>query len=60
MGPGYRIYFGWDGTELVILVGGGTKKRQQADIAAAKTLWTQYKERKREQKWHSQKISTKR
>jgi hypothetical protein len=44
----------------VILVGGGTKKRQQADIAAAKTLWTQYKERKREQKWHSQKISTKR
>jgi len=25
-GPGYRIYFGKDGDQLVILVGGGTKK----------------------------------
>jgi len=32
-GPGYRIYFGKDGDRLVILVGGGTKKRQQDDIA---------------------------
>ena len=28
-GPGYRIYFGKDGDTLVILLGGGTKKRQQ-------------------------------
>jgi hypothetical protein len=28
-GPGYRIYFGRDGDRVVILVGGGTKKRQQ-------------------------------
>ena len=34
-GPGYRIYFGRDGERLVILIGGGTKKRQQRDIAAA-------------------------
>jgi putative addiction module killer protein len=34
-GPGYRIYFGRDGERLVILLGGGTKKRQQADIATA-------------------------
>jgi putative addiction module killer protein len=27
-GPGYRIYFGRDGDALVILLGGGTKKRQ--------------------------------
>ena len=27
-GPGYRIYFGKDGDRLVILIGGGTKKRQ--------------------------------
>ncbi len=26
-GPGYRIYFGIDGDKLVILLGGGTKKR---------------------------------
>lgn len=34
--PGYRIYFGKDGDRLVILLAGGTKKRQDADIAAAK------------------------
>ncbi len=35
-GPGYRIYFGKDGDRLVILLAGGTKKRQDADISAAK------------------------
>ena len=48
-GPGYRIYFGWDGLRLVILLGGGSKRRQQADIAAAQALWKEYKERKREE-----------
>jgi putative addiction module killer protein len=47
-GPGYRIYFGKDGETLVILLGGGTKKRQQNDIAAAHALWQEYKGRKRE------------
>ncbi len=37
-GPGYRIYFGKDGDTLVILLGGGTKKRQQKDIVKAKML----------------------
>jgi putative addiction module killer protein len=59
-GPGYRVYFGWDGEQLTILLGGGTKKRQQADISAAKLLWREYKERKREEQWRSQKPSTKR
>jgi putative addiction module killer protein len=45
-GPGYRIYFGKDGDLLVILVGGGTKKRQQVDIATALARWQDYKERK--------------
>jgi len=45
-GPGYRIYFGNDGERLVILVGGGTKKRQQRDIASAKAAWNDYKQRK--------------
>ena len=34
-GPGYRVYFGKDGDRLVILLGGGTKKRQQQDIETA-------------------------
>ncbi len=45
-GPGYRVYFGKDGERLVILLGGGTKKRQQADIEAAQLLWLQYKKAK--------------
>ncbi len=48
-GPGYRVYFGKDGDRLIILLGGGTKKRQQADIAMAKALWREYKQRKREE-----------
>ena len=49
-GPGYRVYFGRDGRSLVILLGGGTKKRQRNDIAAARSLWTDYKARKRREK----------
>src|SRR5258708_6304133 len=45
-GPGYRIYFGKDGELLVILLGGGTKKRQQKDIATAQGCWADYKRRK--------------
>ncbi len=46
-GPGYRIYFGRDGERLVILLAGGTKKRQQRDIEAAQACWEDYKQRKR-------------
>lgn len=45
-GPGYRVYFGKDGGQLVILLGGGTKRRQPADIRAAQTLWQEYKRTK--------------
>jgi len=48
-GPGYRIYFGKDGDRLVILLAGGTKKRQDADITAAKANWCDYKRRKRQE-----------
>src|ERR1700722_2780011 len=47
-GPGYRVYFGKDGAQLVILVGGGIKKRQQHDINAALANWQDYKRRKKE------------
>lgn len=46
-GPGYRVYFGMDGKELVILVGGGTKKRQSSDINDAASHWADYKKRKK-------------
>jgi putative addiction module killer protein len=46
-GPGYRVYFGKDGDRLVILLAGGTKSRQQNDIAAAQKRWADYKKRKR-------------
>jgi putative addiction module killer protein len=49
-GPGYRVYFGKDGDRLIILLGGGTKKRQGRDIADAKSAWAQYKTRKKDQK----------
>lgn len=46
-GPGYRLYFGRDGQDVVLLLVGGTKRRQQADINQAKALWAAYKQRKR-------------
>ena len=48
-GPGYRIYFGKDGDRLVILIGGGTKKRQNKDIQAAQECWADYKRRKKQE-----------
>lgn len=49
-GPGYRVYLGRDGESLVILLAGGTKKRQQKDIATAQERWADYKRRKKEAK----------
>ena len=45
-GPGYRVYFGKDGETIVIVLGGGAKKRQSLDIEAAKDHWKRYKKRK--------------
>lgn len=47
-GPGYRLYFGRDGDTLIILLCGGTKRRQQDDIAEAQAHWIEYKQRKKE------------
>jgi putative addiction module killer protein len=44
-GAGYRVYYGRAGQTLVILLGGGDKRRQAADIAAAVKRWKHYKER---------------
>jgi putative addiction module killer protein len=46
-GPGYRVYLGRDGEKLILLLGGGAKKRQQADIRTAQSRWQDYKKQKR-------------
>ncbi len=37
-GPGYRVYFVRRGAVVAIILGGGTKKSQAADIEAAKAM----------------------
>jgi putative addiction module killer protein len=49
-GPGYRVYFGKDGERMVILLGGGTKQRQQNDIRLSLDRWEDYKRQKKQQK----------
>ena len=46
-GAGWRIYFMKVGTEIVFLLGGGSKKSQDADIAAAKAIVAALKKPKR-------------
>ena len=46
-GPGYRVYYGRDGENVVILLAGGTKKRQGRDIKQARTYWNAYHQEKR-------------
>ena len=47
-GQGYRIYYGRDGDELVILLGGGSKRRQSRDIEMAQSHWRAYRREKRD------------
>jgi len=37
-GPGYRIYYMWQGEVLILLLTGGDKDRQARDIAKAKRM----------------------
>jgi len=46
-GPGYRVYFGQDGSQLVLLLCGGDKSTQAADIRNAQAYWLQYKQEKK-------------
>ena len=39
-GPGYRVYYAREGRMMYLLLCGGNKSTQQADISHAGTLWT--------------------
>ncbi len=46
-GPGYRVYFGRDRNDLVLLLFGGDKRSQAKDIVTAKEFWADYQVRKK-------------
>ena len=43
-GSGYRIYYGTVDQRLVLLLVGGSKKRQNKDIQVAQQLWAAYQQ----------------
>jgi putative addiction module killer protein len=47
-GPGYRVYFGRQGSDIVVVLAGGSKQRQARDIAAAIALWAAHKSSSKE------------
>ena len=44
-GPGYRVYYGRQGQEIVILLCGGDKSSQTSDIARAQAFWREVNRR---------------
>ena len=47
LGPGYRVYFAIHGQVIVVLLCGGDKGTQQADIVKAIGYWEDWKTRNR-------------
>lgn len=45
VGAGYRVYCGRHGNTVVLLLSGGTKCSQTADIRHAKEIWSEWKRR---------------
>lgn len=43
-GPGYRVYFGRRGEQLVVVLSGSDKRQQSKAIAEARGIWRQWKE----------------
>ena len=43
-GPGYRVYFGRQNREIILLLCGSDKNGQDRAIAKAKELWQEFKE----------------
>ena len=45
VGPGYRVYFARSGKAIILLLCGGDKRKQDADIKAACNYWKDWKKR---------------
>ena len=47
-GPRYRVYYAHAGKQIILLLTGGDKRKQQADIDAAVACWNDWKRRNRQ------------
>jgi putative addiction module killer protein len=47
VGPGYRVYYAIAGSQVVLLLGGGDKRTQDADINRACEYWVDWQKRKK-------------
>ena len=46
-GPGYRVYYGRVGKTILLLLCGGDKRTQQADIERALEYWKEFRSRQK-------------
>jgi putative addiction module killer protein len=46
VGPGYRVYYAIAGTEVVLLLCGGDKRTQSADIDRARAYWRDWQQKR--------------
>ncbi len=47
IGPGYRVYYTLEGKTIVLLLCGGSKRTQAADVKEAVRYWRDYQRRQR-------------
>ena len=46
-GPGYRLYFGLEGNNIILLLMGGDKRTQKRNITKAHQFWNNYQKEKK-------------
>jgi putative addiction module killer protein len=50
VGPGYRVYYALSGQRIVLLLCGGDKRTQEADITRAAAYWQNWQRRTDDEK----------